>query len=239
MAAESEGRKIHAQALESQEGGNFQRALEQTDAAMIAYQRDGDSLGFSEIQAMRFLTLKHLFDKTGDRWFLILAKYSAMAGVELAEISGNSDALAIPLFNLAKVFDTLEEYPQAIETFKRAIDNMVNNPPDKQQRPAVIADMRNHLAVCEYKAGDMGGLERAEQAVDEIKMTDDDSYSKNVWISGGYMRMAEAINLSNEDLAMNLMSKAKNIIDSDKRLVLRLEQWERLKDKLTSSNRKA
>ena len=223
---ESEGRRLHAEALAAQEKGDFLAALLKIDEAMLAYEFNGDSLGLAESQAMRFLTLKHLYEKTNDKAFLIIAKYTVMASVELAKLNNNKDALSIPLFNLAKVQELLGEYGDAVISFRQALETVPN-------RPAVIADFKVHLATCEYKTGDKSALDRAEEAVAELeKAREEDTYSKNVWLSGGHMRIADAVNAENKELARKHMGEAKKIIDSDERLKLRLEQWTKQAEKL-------
>lgn len=229
---ESVGRQLHGQAEQAREGGDFTKALELTDQAMVAYQKDGDSLGFAEVLASRFLTLRHLFESTGDRKYLILAKHSALSSVEIAQASNDKTALAIPLFNLAKSQETLGEIKEAVESYKQAVDNLVNNPPavhKTEDRPAILADFQIHLSTCEYKNGDKSALERAEKALGELEQNPDISdYNQHVWVSGGHMRIAEVLMSDDPGKAKEHLQKAKGIIDGDPRLKLRLEQWQKL-----------
>lgn len=225
---DSAARQLHAQAEEARESGDFLKALEYTDKAMILYQQDGDQAGFAEVLASRFLTLRHLYEKTGDRNFLLLAKHDAMAAVEIARESGDKTSLAVPLFNLAKAQDTLGELQEAVKTYHEAVENISNNPPATYNRPAVIADFNTHLAICEYKTGDKTALERVEQALADLEQAEEDSYNKNVWLSGGEMRIAEILHEDNPEKAKEHLQKAKEIIDADSRLKLRLAQWEKL-----------
>lgn len=242
----SKGRKIHGQAAQARERGDFVKALELTDQAMAAYQQSGDSLGFAEIQSSRFLTLRHLYENTGYRNYLILAKYAAMVSTEIAETVENKEALAIPYFNLAKAQETLGEYQEAVESYKKAVENQTNNPSPSHNRAAVLADMKVHLESCAYKAGDKSALERVEVALKELEavpmISDEDftakgkkldyneevSYNKNVWLSGAHMRIAEMLKEDDFEKAKECLQKAKEIIDSDPRLELRKKQWEKL-----------
>lgn len=222
-------RAIHHQAEQARETGDFVEALELTDQATIAYQEEGNLAGFAEIQASRFLTLRHLFEETGHRGFLILAKYAAMASVELAQESDAKEALAIPLFNLAKAQETLGELPEAVKSYQEALDNLTNNPPPTHSRPAVIGDFKVHLATCEYKAGDKSALGRAEAALTELKSVDEISqYNKDVWVSGGHMRIAEMLREDDPQKAREHLGLAKTVIDANPDLKLRLKQWEKL-----------
>src|SRR5687767_12999022 len=98
-------KELHSQAEQSREKGEFVEALKFTDEATVAYQQEGNASGFAEMQASRFLTLRHLYEKTGDRKFLILAKHAAEAGVEIAEEAEDARALALPYSNLAKALE--------------------------------------------------------------------------------------------------------------------------------------
>ncbi len=114
---DSEARQIHEMALESQEKGDFIKALQLEVQAMVLYQKSGDKKGFAEIQAMFFLTFRHLYDQTGDEGYLRLAKHAAMVAVELAQKSGDKTALAIPLFNLAKAQEAVGDGAESSETY--------------------------------------------------------------------------------------------------------------------------
>ncbi len=228
----SEGRKIHGHAAVARESGDFITALKFTDEAMAAYQKDKDKLGFAEVQADRFLTFNHLYQATGDRNYLILAKHAAESAVEIAEASGDKSALALPYFNLAKAQQELGEQKEAVESFKKALENLIKNPPAHhkvEERPAMVADFKNHLAAAEYKNGDKSALQRAEQAAEELEKNPDISdYNQHVWSSGAHMRIAKMLKKDNPEKAKKHLEEAKKIIDNDPRLTLRLAQWQKL-----------
>lgn len=220
---EPEGRKLHGLAEQARERGDFPEALKLSDEAMVAYQKEGDTLGFAEVQASRFLTLRHLFETTGERNYLILAKHSAQASVEIAEASGDKTALSLPYFNLAKSQETLRELSEAVVSYQKAVENMT------AERPAMVADMKVHLSTCEYKAGDKQALDSAEQALADLENHPDiEDYNQHVWVSGNHMRIAEMLREDNPERAKEHLQKAKEIIDSDERLKLRLDQWKKL-----------
>ncbi len=224
-----EGRKLHSLAEQAREQGNFLKALELTDQAIIAYQKDNDSLGFAEVQASRFLTFRHLHEQTEDEKFLILAKYAAEASVELAEKSGDSKALALPYFNLAKAQENLGEIPSAVGNYQKAVQNMIANPPEEHgQRPAIIADMIIHQSTAEYKNGDKEALEKTLAALVDLEGSSEPKYNKDVWLSGAHMRIAEMLKDDDLTKAKEHLQKAKEIIDSNSDLKLRKTQWEKL-----------
>lgn len=92
---------------------------------------------------------------------------------------------------------------------------MQNNPPGDTVCVAVITDMKVHLAVAEYRTGDKSALERAQNSLQELEQTqEEDKFSKDVWVSGGYMKLADI--LRTDDLA-----KAKDIIYANPNLKAR------------------
>ena len=102
-----------------------------------------------------------------------------------------------------------------------------------------MADFKVHLATCEYKqsfstnkAGDESALERAEAALADLESHPDiEGYNQHVWVSGGHMRIAEMLREVNPVKAKEHLQKAKDIIDSDQRLTIRLSQWQKLAEK--------
>lgn len=229
---ESPGRQLHGKATQARESGDFLEALKLNDEALLAYQESGDILGFAENLVDRSITYRLLHDQTGDANFSIIAEHESLAAVEIAKKSGFREALAVPLFKLANVQEKLGKFPEAVSSYKDSVENMVDNPPKEHDRPAVLADMKVHLATTEYKAGDKSALERAEDALKELKEAEEPSdYNKHVWVSGGHMRIAEILGEENPEKAKEHLQKAKEIIDSDPRLTLRLSQWQKLAEK--------
>lgn len=227
-AMDSKARQIHQKAADAREKGEFLDALKIIDEAMIVYQEENDKPGFIESQADRTITLRLLSEKTGDKNFLILAKHAAMGSVEIALESGDKTDLALPFLNLARVQETLGEINDAVENYKKAVKNIIENPPTSNNRPGVVADFKIHLATCEYKQGDKLALNRALSAISDLEASDEDSYNKNVWLSGGLMSLAEVIKSEDINKAKEYLEKAGEIINSDQRLKIRLSQWEKL-----------
>ncbi len=224
----SKARQIHKQAEQARENGDFVEALKLTDEAMVAYQESGDTSGLAEVQSSRFLTLRHLYEQTNDKNYLTLAKYTVQAAIEIAQKSDNKKALAIPLFNLAKAQEILGELSSACVSYQAALDNITTNPPEEHARPAVVADFKIHLYTCQYLSGEKSALEKAEQALSELAAADEAKYNKDVWLSGAHMRIVEMLHADNPEKAREHLQKAKEIIDSNPDLKLRLKQWEKL-----------
>ena len=225
------GRKLHGKAEGAREEGRFLDALEFTDKATIAYQKNRDLLGLAEVQASRQSTFKQLYRQTGDKNYLILEKNAAKAAVEIAEESGVKEALAIPYHNLGKYYEESGNHKKAAKFFRKALENMKNNPPKIHNRLGVIADIKGHLYASEYMAGDKSALEGAEQSLNELENSGEDKisqYNFDVWLSGAYIRIAQMLRKNNHQKAKEHLYKAKDIIDINPNLKLRKEQWEKL-----------
>src|SRR5258708_38231481 len=138
---QSEARKIHGKAEQAREDGKFLLALQLLDEATILYEEDDDLLGLAEAQGSRSLTLRHLYMKTMDDNYLILAKHASMSAVEIAEKSEIKEALALPYFNFAKIQEELKDFGEAVETYRKVVQTFVDNPPE-HNRVGVLADMK-------------------------------------------------------------------------------------------------
>ncbi|MBI3984952.1 MAG: hypothetical protein HY344_03355 [Candidatus Levybacteria bacterium] len=219
---------LHKKAEEARESEDFTKALTLCDQALVEYQKEGNVAGFAEVLSSKVLTLRHLYEQTADQKYIILAKHIAKASVEIAQKGDDPKALAIPLFNLGKTQQTLGEYTDAIENIKEAIANLMQNPPPHHNRPSVVLDMTLHLSVCEYKNGDKSALERAEKALLDLAAAEEDQYEKDVWLSGGYIEIAEMLRADDPQKAKEALQRAKELIDANPKLILRKKQLEKV-----------
>lgn len=226
---ESHGRQLHAKAEQAREEGKFQESLDLNNEALRAYDAVDDSLGFSEGIASRSITLRVYANAHDSNRLLILAKYEMLGAVEIARDSGNKGALALPLYHLAQIYEDLGELSEAITSYKEAIKQMQDTPPDRHNRSEVIANMKVHMMTCEYKAGDKTALERAEIALRDLESAQNpNTYEQDVWVSGGYMRIASVLKEDKPQRANEYLQTAKEIIESNSQLKLRKEQWNKL-----------
>lgn len=217
---------LQKRATDEREKGNFAEVLRLTDEAMLAFQKEGNVVGITDILSSRFLALRHLFEQTGDKNFMILAKHTVMSALEIARKSEDKKALATPLFNMGKAHETLEEYEKAVEAYKDAIAHFTQNP--RVDHPGEIYEMLIHLSFAEYKTGDKSALSRLEKAIEDLASTDEEKYEKDVWMSGGYMEIAEMLKDDDPNKAALALDKAKEIIDANPDLTLRKKQFEKL-----------
>lgn len=232
------GEKLLALTNEIREKGDTVRALQLADEAAVHFLEEGNLPRAAESFSAKLLAYRHLYQKTGDRAYLIIAKLAATTSVELAVLSVDKKALAIPYFNLAKAFEDLGQIKDAVDAYKIAVENIINNAPASHDRPGVVADFKVHLTIAEYILGDKSALERAENALEELKKSGESKisrYNQDVWVSGGYMRLAEILKNNNPKKSATYLKKAQEVINENPELTVRKEQWNSLAKKLGQS----
>lgn len=223
-------RGLLIQAEQAREKGDFKKSLELLADAIVVIVEEETEERLVDALSSQALCYRHLFDKTNSKNYLTLAKHSAMASVELAKERNDATQLAVSIYNLGKVMESLGESKEAIRYYRDAISQNIN-------RLAMLAEMKTRLSVLEYKNGDATAMERFGVALKELHSSvDPDNYTKNVWLSGAYMHMADAIIGKDNQKAKEMLSEAEKVISSDMRLKLRKEQLFKLQEKLISNS---
>ncbi len=227
------GRALHQQALDAQENGDYLKALQLEDEAMITYQTDDDSAGFAEIQAMRLLTINMLGDKTGDKRYYILALHSALASLDLAQTADEKEQIALAHGAVGRAMVRAERHEEAAEHFDKAVE-ILSQTKGEHSRKSVIADFKNHAATSRMNAGKPDQEQVALDALKELEESGDASdYEFKVWKSGGYMRLALAMKLNNRiEEAKKYLDMAEEIAKSDEALKVRREQIATMRERL-------
>ncbi len=235
--ATGQGRGIQGEVEQAREAGDFWGSIKLAQDAIKAYQEEKDKLGLAEVHGSIALAFRHLFRQTEDKDFLVLAEGAATTGIEIAKINGISEAIAMPTFNLAKVQEELGQVGEAVETYQDAVDAFTKKPPKLHNRAGVLADMKIHLYTCLYKVGDKSGLPKTLTAIEELEKSNEKTVSKynyDVWLSGGHMKLAEILREDDNEMAKKHLEAAKKIIDGNKELKIRKEQWEKLNSTFSS-----
>lgn len=227
----TKAREIHVLAEKERENTqNFLKSLNLCDEATIQYAEEKDYYGLSEVQCSRFNALKHLYQKTNEKSYLILAKYAAKSAVEIAEANKLS-TLVVQYRDLGKAHLELEEYKEAIESFNKALNSLSERVHETQEfnKESLKAEILSHIGEAEYLSGyKENGLMHMNEAI-EIFSKMERRYETDVWLTGAYMRKAKAIDNDDKQSADEALVLAKEIIDSNEELVLRKQQWEKLK----------
>ena len=108
---------------------------------------------------------------------------------------------------------------------------MVDNPPDIHARPAVIFDIQIHQYVSEYLSGNKKALKKTLDTLKKLEQSNEKNISRfnyDVWLSGAHMRIAHMLAKQDLKIAKKHLQKAKSIIQKNRHLKLRLNQWKRL-----------
>lgn len=225
------GRKLHKLANDEIEHGDINEGLHLCDEAAAAYEKDKDYLGQAEALAQKVIGYRHLARKSRNNDFLMLAEGTAKEAVRVSEKAG-LEASTLPLFNLAMVQEELGEFKEAVQNYRKAAERPL---PIRHNNPAYRANMQVNLAACEYKTSDKDALVRAEEWLGKLEAAEHpDKYEYDVWLSGGHMRIADAIYKDNPQKAGKHLEAARGIIDSNPQLNLRREQFTELTRKIKS-----
>lgn len=220
----NDARGLLIQAEQARERGDFKRSLELLSDAIVAIVEEKKEEKLVDATASQAIVYRHLFEKTGSKKYIILAKHSAMASVELARQTTDTTLLSIALYNLGKAHESYEEFDDALSNYKEAVSQDNN-------RPAMLAEMKTRLAVLEFRIGDKSAVERFETALEVLKKSDDtDNYAKSVWLSGAYLHMTNALFETDKNYAKKLLVEAEKVISSDMRLKLRKLQLDKLRN---------
>lgn len=230
MGDNQTSRSYLAQAEQAREQGDFELALEKTDQALLASQAQQDTATSAEILASRCRVFKHLYAQTKDQAYSILSKNTALAAVELAKLSENSDALAFAYISLGGYYVEVEDYTQSALNYQFALENIQSNQNSSLNRPSVIADISCHLYFAQYFAGDSSALDKALKVLEDLKNAQEESFNKIVWITGAHLRIAQMYlnKLSSYDpqKAKKHLDEVRTAAVQDDRLILRKRQLE-------------
>lgn len=211
--------ELQKQADVLREEGQSLKAIDMYNHVIVRYQEDKNYTNMMAALTGRLLSWKHLFYKTEDKIYAIFVKKEAEAILEIAKEYQLGGLHLIHFLNgtsaiLLKDYSTAEkEFGQAVELYP--IDN------------AEKGDWMAHLGEAVYRNGKKEeGKKLILQGVQKIeeKSSQLDSFLFNVWVSGAYLRLAKLLKPDNKEESQFFLSKAKKIIDSDDRLIIRKQQ---------------
>lgn len=213
---------LHEQADELREAGKTLEAINLYNQVIVAYQEKQDYRGVIEALTGNFLSWKHLYYKTHDKMYALIAKAEAekMLAIAKAKQVQNKEHLIHYLLGTAALL--LEDYPQAVNELSQAIDQF---PRDEAEK----GDWMTHLGDALIRNGDKEkGNEMMLKGIEKIQAnaTQIDSFRLHVWLSGAYMRLAHLLKKENPDQSKAYLNQAQEIIDNDPRLVIRKGQLE-------------
>ena len=216
--------EFHRKSEDAREKDNHQEALDLIAQAILGYETKADFKGLSKAYQSRVLIYKHLFLLTKDKKYLDLAKKDALRSLEIARVHELSEVLGSCYFRIGEIDMLAEDFESAIRTYEKSLGNYSGSNAEK-------GDYRYHLGEAVYKKGDKSrGKKLMFQGLSEIQQnrSEVDAFLVHVWESGAYMRLAECLYEDEPEETKKYLKKAKDIIDSDEKLVIRKRQWEEL-----------
>jgi hypothetical protein len=191
--------------------------------AFTLFVESGDVSGAVEAISNISISWRLLAQKTGKREYLYIAKAEIIASLSLLKKVPEPGSNTVALYNLAKMEEAMEEYGEAVINYRAAISSLVDQ---SAKRPAVFLDMQIHLAYSEYKNGDITARDRMLVSLTKLISTEEaDADTKAVWISGGFMSLAEMLRDSDPAKSQEYLMKAKEYITDSPRLAARRAQW--------------
>lgn len=232
--ADSKGLQAHNKAELARESEDFLGSLKYLDEAVVNYVEEKNYDKLAESFGSRFLVLRHLYNTTKADVYKLLALRTIEDGVKIAEKYASESGKALPYLSMAKAMDDFNnDYPKAIEYYKKSLEILRNNPPADHDFPGHTSYVSLKLSRAEYLNGDESAIDRVEEAIKNILEMKDHPYEKDVWASGGYMYLAELMREKDPPKAKGALQKAEEIINSNPKLTIRKRQLEELKKQLS------
>ena len=214
--------ELQKQADILREEGQSLRAIELYNQAIVQYQEAKDYAQVIGALTGRLLSWKHLYYKTEDKIYAIFVQKEAEAMLAIATEHRLTNKLHLMHFLNGTSAILLQDYPNAEEEFGKAVALYPNEVAEK-------GDWLAHLGEAVYLNGRKEvGKKMILQGVQKIEdnRSQLDPFLFNVWVSGAFLRLAKLLKSDNVQESQDFLSKAKKIIDSDPKLVIRKQQLE-------------
>ncbi len=115
--------------------------------------------------------------------------------------------------SMALLLSFVQEFTQAVELY----------PSEKAEKGDWIAHLGDAMYHTGQKEAGKDAILRGISFIQE-RSSQIDSFLYNVWVSGAYLRLAKLLEIDNPEESLDFLHRAKAIIDSDSRLVIRKQQ---------------
>lgn len=220
---------LQKQADDLREEGKTAEALDLYNRALIGFQKKHDYRSILSVLCGRLISWQHLFNLEEDKVYAILARKEAEAMLSIAEEYQIHDKDYLIHFLFGKTWIFLKDFPAARIEYTKAIEQY---PLDNAEK----GDWMAHLGEATYRSGFkeegkaiiLKGVQQIEAHAEEV-----DSFQINVWISGAYLRLAKILINDGMEEAKIYLQKGEEVVNSDPRLVIRKQQLDILKQKIS------
>jgi len=216
--------KLLEQARKQREQAKSALALDTCTKALLLAQRKGNREQLIQVFVDREIVWRHMFEGTNDITFAILARQDAHTILDMVKMWGVSERLHTAYFMLGQAALLFQDYVEAENYFFKSLRYFKGSQAEK-------GSWRYHWAKALYKIGEKKrALLAFSQAINEIKARKKtiDTFLYNVYLSGAYANFAFVLKKDDSKTAQRYFDLAKEIIDSDKRLVVRKKQFKEL-----------
>jgi len=209
---------LHVAAAKLREQGQSLQALATYEQALISYLENSETEYLLAVLLEKNIVLKHLWKQQHRGEYLHLAKNNLDLGEQwLKKHTYSKEQQALFFFGKAEIQLLAEDLTSAIDSYTQALRTLPNDHPFTGQ-------FRYHLGFAQTLnqqiAEGLHNLEEGRVAIEQ--QTDLDPYTKQVWLSGAWLRMALAQHKAGErDKAQESYSQAESIISGNPDLVLR------------------
>lgn len=211
-------------AIDLREDGKTLEALNLFNIALVKYQSQKDILGVIRSIGGRLICWQHLFNRTKDRIFAILAKAEASAMWEIIEFHKLYSQEFQAHFFLGKSYVLLNDYRMAEKEYLKAVELY---PLDDSRK----GDWMAHLGYAVYMNGNeekgkntiLDGIKQIQKYQEKVE-----PFQLDIWLTGAYLRLSELLREDNEKEGRYYLDKAEQIIQKDHKLVIRKAQAEKL-----------
>lgn len=222
--SEDIGEQLLLQGQQLREQGKTLEALDFLNRALEAFIREQNYSRFAHALLDRAICWQHLYQfNNNDFAFAVLYKKDAEAMLEIVRAKNIRDELAGVYFISGKAQMLFNEYGQAVDFFSKAVENISAN------RKAQKGDWKTNLGKALYLDGNKEqGIKEILEGTELIKQnsSDADEYTANVWLSGGYLRLAEVLKQDDKSASDKYLAEAKKIIESNSKQIVRKKQLE-------------
>lgn len=220
----SSGIEFHELAEKAREKDKHLEALKFIEEAIFNYQKEKNYSSLVKAIQSRFLIYRHLFFLTKDHIYAFLAQKDSETSFLIAKKHNLSKIIGSCHFNLGKAAMLLKNSEEAIKQYKIAIEKYYGTNTER-------GDYYYHLGEAFFENGQrekgketiLKGLKEIEDNADEV-----DPFLVHVWSSGCHMYLARLLKEDHYQEAKKHFNKAKEIIDSDEKLIIRKRQIEKL-----------